>query len=201
MTRLLGLLLMFTLLGPGWALAGDVYVSVKGGVNAGPDAHDRHEQATYTSQTGWVTMLAVGYDFGPYRLEAEFSGRRNKADQAKRPGLALDANGDTRTQAVMVNAVYEVPAENFRATPFLLAGIGWANVTADLDEVAGQPIGYEEDDTAFAYQLGAGLEWPVGDHAAVEVSYRFLQAVNVELADNEFAVDNHAALVGLRVTF
>lgn len=159
------------------------YLSVKGGINAGPEGTE--ESQTIKTETGGAFLLAVGYDFDRFRLEGELSGRNNDLD--------LDLNGEVTNGALMINGVYEVPmTEQF--TPLILGGIG-------LSQVTGKIPGVNEDETTFAYQVGFGVEYPMTTHLSFEVAYRFFGTPNITLQTVDVTNYNHTGLFGLTYAF
>jgi hypothetical protein len=127
----------------------------------------------------------------------------------------------------MANGFYDFNWNGW--SPYLGAGIGAANVnlertvTVDVFTVTPTPVlvdtfGFRADDDewAFAWQLMAGVAFPVSDQLAIDVGYRYFRAdgadVNFEFEDNfvvdpafgfesEVDFDQHLVTVGLRWQF
>ncbi|MCP3871539.1 MAG: outer membrane beta-barrel protein, partial [Desulfobacteraceae bacterium] len=82
--------------------------------------------------TGYLFSGAVGYKFGMPRLEAEVLYQSNDYDRNNPDGLASrNPSGDINCLAFMANFYIDFTNDS-SFTPFILAGIGAANVEADL---------------------------------------------------------------------
>jgi opacity protein-like surface antigen len=101
-------------------------------------------------EPGFLMDAGVGYDFGAIRTEAAIHFQRNNLDNIE----GFDAGGDFTNTAVMFNGYYEFKT-GFVFEPFITGGVGWAKVEANDISVMGIPVG-DEDDTVFAWQVGAG---------------------------------------------
>ena len=64
---------------------------------------------------------------------------------------------------------------------------------------------YNDDDTVFAYQLGAGVGYELIDNVSVNLSYRYFDTGEVELEDSgeevESSTTSHDLMAGLIVKF
>lgn len=196
----LGLLLLFTTS----ALAQESYwyTGVKGGINAGADADvtGLNVPISISTETGVAVLWTVGYARNQWRVESELSWRRNDLDEVSGPGGSVSVGGSLRNFAWMVNGIYEVPMTNL-FTPFLLGGIGFARVEGEITSVAGYNVTVDDDKTAFAYQFGAGVEYPLSKDFAFEVSYRFFGTPTVTFSDVDVNNTHHGGLVGLTLAF
>jgi opacity protein-like surface antigen len=158
------------------------YVSAWAGLVATPgvdyDAPGHNGEVEF--DTGYGGGLAIGYDFGPARLEVEGSYRNSNAEQG---------DADLKIKALMVNAYADFQTGSL-ATPYLGAGIGCAKV-----DVEG------EDDEVFAGQLAAGVLFALSPAVAVDLGYRFMMTDDPKLYGAELEVRQHTASVGLQVRF
>jgi opacity protein-like surface antigen len=158
------------------------YVSAWAGMVATPDVDYDAPGANGEVEfdTGYGGGLAIGYDFGPARLEVEGSYRNSNAE-------AGDA--DLKIKAVLVNAYADFSTGGL-ATPYLGAGIGYAKV-----DVEG------EDDEVFAGQLAAGILFGLSPAVAIDLGYRFMMTDDPKLDGAELEVRQHTATLGLQVRF
>ena len=179
------MMLLVVLAAPALAQEGHWYLSVKGGINAGPEGTELG--AAIETETGGAFLLAVGYDFARFRLEGELSGRSNDLDVA--------VGGKVTNGALMVNGVYEVPLTD-QFTPFVLVGLGTSRIEAEV-----RVLDYEDDKTAFAYQAGVGVEYPMTPNLSLEVSYRFFGTEDVTFGTVDVTNTNHTGLFGLTYAF
>ena len=117
----------------------------------------------------------VGYDFGNnLRLETEISYRENEI----RTGGGADPQAGT--SSIMLNGFYDgIPfLKSFEV--YLGGGLGVA--TAQLETIfQGQAI--DVDESVFAYQLEAGIDWNYNPKATFSLGYRFF-----DTADPEFVL-------------
>ncbi len=214
MQRFIAALIMLCVFAtPALAKDGQWYASFKGGVGGGPSgdvAYPGTSGLTLETEAGLVLLGAVGYAFPGFRVEAEFSARRNDVDSAsfKDPQLRFASTGSNEASAVgrlrtfagMLNGIYEFKLSPL-LTPFVMGGVGMAQVHGELVRVGDEPAPADDDKTAFAYQVGAGVEYPLSKDFALEVSYRFFGTQTVTFDDVDVNNTHHTGLVGLTMMF
>ena len=133
--------------------------------------------------TGYGVSGALGYAWDPFRLEGEISYRRNDLDKVQVDTLSVagvvftslgtfDFEGDTTALGFMANGWYDVDTGT-PWVPFLGAGLGVARLNIDIESIAGVAITYDESDTVFAYQAGAGIGYKFTPEIMATLSYRF----------------------------
>ena len=209
---MLTLVLLCVFITPALAQEKHWHISLKGGVNAGPtaDAVGQGASATIDTEAGWVGIYAMGYTFKKIRVEGEIALRENSADTATLGGgLAFQSTGTSSAPvdgrilnlSYMVNGIYEFGGDQMRLRPFILGGVGFSRVKAILNRIGEQPYGFEDKTTTFAYQFGAGLEYPMTESLAIEVSYRFFGTPTVTFDDVDVTNTHHSGLVGLTLAF
>ncbi|MFZ2223749.1 MAG: outer membrane beta-barrel protein, partial [Candidatus Deferrimicrobium sp.] len=110
------------------AFAAGPYVGVEGGVTFLSDASISGPGISGDLQydTGYGAGVFGGYDFGMYRLEAEFAYRVNDHDQIS-GALGGPVDGDTSSMALMVNAYYDFKMVSPTIVPYIGVGIGGAS--------------------------------------------------------------------------
>lgn len=156
---------------------------------------------------GWSLGGGIGrYSglFGGSRFELEGTYLTNGVDSLQYAGFELPADFNLSTKAVMVNYLKEVPFGS--ATGYFGGGIGWAWTTMDGDI---DTIEYGSTDSGFAWQLIAGIDFPITERLALFTQYRFLvldePTFTTDFGDfSNTAEDNptsHSVLVGARVSF
>jgi opacity protein-like surface antigen len=82
-------------------------------------------------------------------------------------------SGSIRTFALMANVWYDLPVEGF--TPYIGGGIGYASNEVEHGLVMNGTGG------DFAWQLGAGVNFPLTEKMSLGVGYRYMDAGEVEL--------------------
>jgi len=160
------------------------YVSVWAGVTDTRDA-DLDSDVEISFDNGYGGGLAVGYDFGPARLEIEGSYRNNDLDKVRTSAGDFKANEDLEVFTVLLNA-YADFATGGPATPYLGVGAGYAR--AEVEDF---------DDEFVAGQLAAGVLFEVSPAVSVDLGYRYLLPV----AKDDLDIRQHTAFVGLQCRF
>lgn len=129
---------------------------------------------------GFAGGLAVGYDFGPARVEVEGAYRNSNAEEG---------DAELKIRTMMLNG-YADFVTGGNLTPYLGAGIGLAEV--DIENY---------DDEVLAGQVAVGVQIAVSPKIAVDLGYRFMMTEDPEIEGVEFEVRQHTALLGVQVRF
>lgn len=153
-----------------------------------------------------------GFDFGYLRLEGEISHKYSEIDSITDQNANFrfrNPDGNLGVTAFMANAFFDLHNET-RVTPYLGGGIGFASLQlSDTrgNDAAGRLLLYEEDDdTVFAYQVGAGVEIAINRRFSLDIGYRYF-GTETATFDNNFDRSNsmkfesHNVAAGFRVTF
>lgn len=145
---------------------------------------------------GFGVTGAIGNTFGEgFRGEVELSYRANDIDEITIDGLGtFGVDGDITTVALMGNIYYHLVTGG-ALSPFVGAGIGLANVEADLDFVG------SEDDTVLAYQFAVGGAIAASKNLSVDLQYRFFGTSDPDFAGTEAEYTTHGLMAGLRYSF
>jgi len=166
---------------------------------------------TLESDEGLAFGAAIGQEFtGNIRLEAEIAYQENDLDKAKVSVLGLgsadlEITGDTSSLALLLNGYYDFKNES-AFTPFICGGVGMAKVdvsgiTVTVPGWWSGPVTTSDDDTVFAYQIGAGLGYAVNEKVSLDVKYRYFGTSDpeFELATAEYS--SHNVYAGIRISF
>jgi opacity protein-like surface antigen len=115
--------------------------------------------------TSFMMDGTLGYRWEPgWRVEAE--PYWTVAD-ATRAGLT----GDVRVRGILANVLYDTPIrDNFSFT--VGGGLGWANVSPSLSRTNGLSVA-DQGQSAFAWQLLAGVSYEVNSNFELQVDYRY----------------------------
>jgi opacity protein-like surface antigen len=166
--------------------------------------------------TGFTGSFVAGYAFGGRwgmlspRIEAEIGYLANDVDTVDLgdPALiGLPADGEVNAVYGMVNLLLDIPMSGWGFNPFVGGGIGFAHVNFDnVNEGPGTSPEFNDGDTAFAWNLTAGLSYDISRNVTFDVAYRFLQfnSVSVVGLDPPFItssddINNHQVTAGVRV--
>lgn len=135
---------------------------------------------------GLIISTAFGYHFCyGWRVEGEFAFRRNPFSKVHILHRTFSRHAHLETYSYMANLIWEVPlalwtCETWRITPFIGAGIGY-----DKNKVCGTKRDKIEDrigvrpttrKDSFAWQVMAGLDFPITRDLDLTVEYKFHKA-------------------------
>lgn len=154
------------------------------------------------SDTGFAFGVAAGYDLGNnVRVEGEIAYQQNDLDKANLLGIDVDLSGDSSSLALLLNGYYDF-ANQSAFTPFISAGLGAARVEINDFNVAGSGVPSEsDDDTVFAYQLGAGISYAINDQIDLDIKYRYFGTSDPEFDSTTSEYSSHNFYAGMRFSF
>lgn len=164
------------------------------------------ESGTTVFKSGYLVNGAVGYDFGGFRLEGEIGYQDNgvkrftgtidqETNWAVWPPPApihesydddvSDLDISQTVLSYMVNGYVDINVHSPVITPYVTAGVGLASVTMRYDDPYGISSGSYSDDV-FAWQIGAGLSFKLGNRSTIDVGYRYFATDDVNFNDNHY---------------
>ncbi|MGK6354485.1 OmpA family protein [Sphingomonas sp. DT-207] len=177
------------------------YVGVEGGVmiveDIDFDVGGLIDVATVDHKRyGYDADAVVGYDMGPFRLEAEVGYRAANVDSFRSgtttpttgggigligPGEFDYAGGKSSVLSFMVNGLWDF-GDDDGVQGFIGPGLGVARVKNRIGlTTAGDFL--DDSDTVVAWQGIAGVRAPLSDNIDVSLKYRFFNAPGVTLVD------------------
>ncbi|MBB5348455.1 porin family protein [Desulfoprunum benzoelyticum] len=186
--------------------ADGVYVSADVGMAFAEDADVGVEgepiNLSMEFDSGVAVTGAIGYRMGNVRMEAEIGYQNNDTDEIGYSIWSMPLSGDMTATSFLANGYYDFTTGS-RFTPFITAGIGMAEVEMDdLDYPGSGEPSASDDDTAFAWQVGAGVSYAVNANFDLEVKYRYFVIDDVEILDGEVeSPSSHNVYLGMRYTF
>jgi len=156
---------------------------------------------------GWTAGGGAGvYSglLGGSRFEVEGSYTANDVGYLNFSGFELPSDLDVNTTAVFFNMLKEIPFGG--AIGYFGGGVGYGqtDISGDLDTIP-----YDDGGGGFAWQLIAGVDFPITDSLAFFTQYRYmvLSDFSFTTVPGDFThvvLDNpssHAVLFGARVSF
>ena len=167
---------------------------------------------------GWAAGLTMGYAMGLFRPELEFAYRTNDVDKQRDltfPFLGTPVEADAvrksdRVDAItgMLNLWFEpFGAGDSAFQPYVGGGVGALNYRLENPAYLGIAL-EDDDDTVFAWQLGAGVGFALGEHAMLSLDYRWVNSEDVKLEpvdDSSTRIkekyEAHTAMLSLRFGF
>lgn len=152
------------------------------------------------ADSGFSFGGVLGYDMGNnVRIEGEIAYQSNDLDTASALGVSFPVTGDSSVLTFGVNGYYDfVNQSNF--TPFITAGLGLAYVEVDDMNVPGSGLpSLSDDDTVFAYQLGAGVGYEINPKVTVDLRYRYQGLSDPDIDTSTVEMASHNFYLGIRV--
>lgn len=216
--RIISCLLATGLLGStGMAHASDWYIKGGFGVAAteldsgGLNTAGPHENTGDDTDSGFGFLSgAVGRKFGNVRVEAELTTRATNnftTNSFEPPTPTFFYESEVRAHSLMLNGWWDF-ARSGKWTPFVGLGIGAARVKVETDDTV---VRGSDSETHFAYQVGLGASYDLGNDSAVELGYRYvdLGKVDVNLVNGALApagelktdIDSHDLYIAWRMHF
>jgi opacity protein-like surface antigen len=154
------------------------------------------------SDSGLALGVAAGYDLGNnIRVEGEIAYQQNDLDKVSAFGVDVDLAGDTSSLAFLLNGYYDFVTKSV-FTPFVSAGLGFTKVEVNDFNVPGSGLpSSNDDDTVFAYQVGAGVDYAVNEKITIDFKYRYLGTSDPEFDTSTVEYSSHNFYAGIRAAF
>jgi len=128
-------------------------------------------------------MLAVELEYS-YLAEQDFD----------EPGV----DGNVSAHNFMANLLLRYPEGKIH--PFVGVGLGLSQGTVEVNSIDSEAIDYDDDDTAFASQFIAGVNFEIAPNLSADLAYRyFYSEYEFDGADTE--AGSHIFQVGLNFHF
>jgi opacity protein-like surface antigen len=116
-------------------------------------------------------------------------------------GLSLPVNSDISALGFLANIYYDFKNTS-PFTPYIGGGIGFATIYVSQGTSNLNLLWFEDDDTVFAYQLGAGVGYDVSKNWTIDLGYRYFGTSDPQFG-NQFKADfgSHNVSLGARYRF
>jgi OmpA-OmpF porin, OOP family len=164
---------------PAFARDGSPYV----GVDAGPllveelqlDVTDAagtrfNDYATGNHKYGYDVGVNAGYDFGAVRAEVEIAQKRAKHSSYVINGVRSDGDGYSMSRSIMGNLLLDFGDDDgFQGSVGGGLGVARTRIRVESDGFAGRGI----RDNGFAWQVLAGVRYPITPNLDLGFKYRF----------------------------
>ena len=155
--------------------------------------------------TGFNGELAVGHQFNRVRTELGLGYGSYGVNKQTFDGAAASSDGNLQVTTLMVNGYYDVPIKNrsgilSRWSPYLGAGIGYANI--DAPACSSNACFTGGSSSGFAYQGKLGLSYRVAERSFAFLEGGYIGATSGTIDGIDF--DNFGAWrvnVGFRLGF
>lgn len=148
------------------------YAKLLGGVNFLKDT--RHNENNFTYKAGYILAASLGYNWRyGLSLEGEYAYRRNEISRIHLFGGDHAHGGHFQTSSFMANLLWNVPSCVFEdIQPFIGAGIGYDFQKAHSTN---SRIRFNQKWNHFAWQLIAGIAYPIYCNTNLTLEYKFHQ--------------------------
>jgi opacity protein-like surface antigen len=145
-------------------------------------------------KTGYLVNGAVGLKMDDVRVEAEVGYHHNSVDKI----IGLPVTGvNVSAWSFMANAYYDFDMKNSSITPFVMGGLGLADIKSHVD-------GYTDDSsTQFTWQLGAGIGIKASKTVTIDLGYRYVKPSSPDVTilgyNGKVSIGGSELLAGVRV--
>lgn len=195
-------LLVFVASAPIAQAGADPYVSLSAGLallqNSDVEEGGVTDEDAIEYGTGYAVNGALGLDGGMYRLEGAVGYQVNDWDKFN--GIEVPDGFDLEVSILsfMANGYVDIEMPAAMVTPYLMAGVGVANVDFEIEDLFGDSDG----DTVFAYQFGAGVGIGATPNVTLDLGYRYFATGDVSpVEDVDISIASHNIMAGVRVGF
>lgn len=174
----------------GASVAGDVDLELSDSVDTVSGETDLETGIFASIAAGSTISAGFSAEFEVLYLNSDID--TDEIDDA----LGAPLNAKVTSYAAMANAIYSFNAGSF--TPYVGAGVGYGSSEYELD-------GASEDDAGIAWQLRAGVTFPMSDSVTWDIGYRYLNTPGFEVTEGlnsiEADASAHIVTVGARFSF
>lgn len=155
----------------GFAVFGDGSVDVEANPSGSTD---------FEIESGYSAGLLLGYDFGQFRLEGEFSHITGDIDTLELDTGDADVNSDFESNSLMINALVDFEFESAPVTLSFGAGVGASKVEySSMVDVNGFVLVDDIDETVLIYQGIVRGSYAFNERASLGLSYRYVVTEDV----------------------
>ncbi|HWR01665.1 MAG TPA: outer membrane beta-barrel protein [Chlorobaculum sp.] len=187
---------------PALAQATTPYVSVSAGLGSMNKSGINGESNVVDFNSGFAFNGAVGLEGENARVELAVCHQTNDVETIYgiSPGkYGLNLNFSVGT--LMANGYVDIPVKNEGIAPYLMAGVGLADVNAKFSENISSGISASFSNTVFSWQIGAGVGVKAADNVTVDLGYRYFSPSEFTVFDIKHSLSSSNFLTGIRYSF
>jgi outer membrane protein OmpA-like peptidoglycan-associated protein len=201
---------------PAMARDGSAYIGV--GAGGTVTKHDPNVfingdpvDTDFNTDIGYDVEGVVGYDLGMFRIEAEGSYRRYGIDSFRDgsgaltglQGTEFSVDGRFDALSLMLNGMIDIGKDD-GLQAFVGGGAGISKARVKLADL-NSPGSFRGKESDIAWQIIAGVRYPVTRNLDVGLKYRYYNAPVIGIATSnggvDFETETHSALVTLTYNF
>ncbi len=152
-------------------------------------------------ENGYGGAVALGWDFGNFRVEWELVHTVNDFKQVNLLGISGDVDGDGKITSLLLNGYFDFPVKS-KLTPFVGGGIGYSKI--DVSDLKVRSIGYVrkgDDANTLTWHADAGISIDVSDKFAIDLRYRYLGMEDPKFETMKAEVAAHQGWIDFRFVF
>lgn len=198
----LSLLAAGVIAAPSLASAAEPYVSFSAGMgfmhNTDIKADGEKFNDALEYKTGYALEGALGMQMEMFRVELAGGYQSNKIDTFFDLDLDEAEEESVSVISVMANGYADLDMSD-QIAPYVMAGAGMAFAEMSLDVEGEEPM--SESDSAFAWQVGAGIGVQASEQIAVDLGYRYFATADLTLDDTKAKLDSSKLMLGMRYSF
>ncbi len=155
-----------------------------------------NDEGGKTSSKGFSPRLSAGYDFGDFRVAADYTHYKTWKDHEQDSSHTLDSK--IKLQSVGVSAIYDFDL-NSPVKPYVGARVGLNHVSFDTKEYGSSDSieHYETRKTKTGLGVMTGIGYDINQNIALDASYRY----NYWGKFDDVKVHSHEVSAGVRVKF
>ncbi len=159
------------------------YIGAEGGWTTLPDQNDNILHVTSVTarfDSGFNAGVRGGWEWGPLRIEEEYSYRRDGARDIVGTNFTINGiSGNRHTNSIMTNVLYDFTL-GYPITPHFGFGVGAADVFDGL-KVPGIGQLFNNSSWQFGYQGIAGIRYNLSPTFTVDLDYRYFATIGPTL--------------------
>ncbi len=153
------------------------------------------DEGDKVSSKGFSPRLSAGYDFGDFRIAADYTHYKTRKDHEQGPSYTLDSK--IKLQSVGVSAIYDFDL-NSPVKPYVGARVGLNRFSYDDDD---RREGYHATETFRKTKTGlgvmTGVDYDISQNVVLDAGYRYNHWGNFD----GIKVHTHEVSAGVRVKF
>ena len=154
-----------------------------------------NDEGGKTSSKGFSPRLSAGYDFGDFRIAADYTHYKTRKDHEQDSSHTLDSK--IKLQSVGVSAIYDFDL-NSPIKPYVGARVGLNRFSYDDDH---RSVNVHETESIRKTKTGvgvlAGVSYNITQNVALDAGYRYNHWGNFD----GMKVHTHEVSAGVRVKF
>lgn len=142
-------------------------------------------ESDFEIESGYSAGLLLGYDFGKFRVEGEFSYITGDIDELELDTGDADVSSEFESSSLMINGLVDFEFDSMPITLSLGGGVGASKVEyGSMVDVLGFVLVDDVDETVFMYQGIIRGSYAFSENASLGLSYRYVVTDDVSSDGN-----------------